>query len=89
MHSRWGPSRALFLGRVSILLDGILATDQYKTAWFSCTNFNNTTQHNALAVDAVQGIKKGQAFGVALSTTKAKARFTAEHVGVASLTFGM
>jgi hypothetical protein len=40
-------------------------------------------------VDAVQGIKKGQAFGVALSTTKAKARFTAEHVGAASLVFGL
>lgn len=40
-------------------------------------------------MDAVQGIKKGQAFGVALSTTKAKARFTAEHVGAASLTFGL
>ena len=40
-------------------------------------------------VDAVQGIKKGQAFGVALSTPKAKARFTMEHVGTASLTFGL
>lgn len=46
-------------------------------------------QSHADAVDAVQGIKKGQAFGVALSTTKAKARFTAEHVGAASLTFGL
>lgn len=42
-----------------------------------------------LTVDAVQGIKKGEAFGVMLNTLPAKAKFSAEHVGSAALVFSM
>jgi hypothetical protein len=37
----------------------------------------------------VQGIKKGEAFGVMLNTLPAKAKFSAEHVGSAALVFSM
>jgi hypothetical protein len=40
-------------------------------------------------VDAVQGIKKGEAFGVMLNTLPSKAKFSAEHVGSAALVFSM
>lgn len=75
---------AFFGSRKSTLAGGGLVEPR---PWF--TVLPKTTYIHLSAVDAVQGIKKGQAFGVALSTTKAKARFTAEHVGAASLTFGV
>lgn len=40
-------------------------------------------------LDAVQGIKKGEAFGVRLNTLPAKAKFSAEHVGSAALVFSI
>jgi len=40
-------------------------------------------------VDAVQGIKKGEAFGVMLNTLPSKAKFSGEHIGSAALVFSM
>jgi hypothetical protein len=40
-------------------------------------------------VDAVQGIKKGKAFGVVLNNFQAKVKFSAEHVGSAAAIFSM
>ncbi|EWM27187.1 hypothetical protein Naga_100010g47 [Nannochloropsis gaditana] len=40
-------------------------------------------------LDAVQGIKKGKAFGVVLNNFQAKVKFSAEHVGSAAAIFSM
>ncbi|GAB5031892.1 Hypothetical protein NocV09_00701550 [Nannochloropsis oceanica] len=40
-------------------------------------------------LDAVQGIKKGEAFGVMLNTLPSKAKFSGEHIGSAALVFSI